>query len=259
VPRVQVIIPYKDKGDLTLKSVESLIVQDGANLSVICVDNDSLDESIAKSLKKMASNINVLKFTEPFNYSRINNYAVGNGSKEEPYLLFMNNDVILKQGALQEMLRWIDQPHIGIVGCRLFYPDGRIQHGGVMLSPEGPAFQMNWTHIDLGLVREQASFSDHLMVVNAVTAACALMRRNDFIEIGGFDERHFPVAFSDTDLCLRLRQKRLYSFYTPYAEGVHFESDSRSRGNIEDMESSLYFTKELHPDSDLRSLVPYYL
>jgi GT2 family glycosyltransferase len=257
-PKVQVIIPYKDQRDLTVKSVESLLGQTGAILHITCVDNNSNDPKIARFLEDMDTKITVLKYTEPFNYSRINNYAVRKGGDGEPYLFFMNNDVKLRPGALQEMLRWIDQPHIGIVSCRLFYPDKKIQHGGIMLWTEGPEFRCIWKHVDYELMKDQATFSDNLMIVDAVTAACALMRRKDFDGIGGFDECHYPVAFSDTDLCMRLRHKGLYPFFTPFAEGIHYEGASRDNDNLEDLESSLFFNRELRFDIDLRRLVPYY-
>lgn len=171
----------------------------------------------------------------------------------------MNNDVVLEESAVQEMLRWIDQPNIGIVGCRLLYPNQTIQHGGVRFSPEDPSSLMNWHHIDCGLRVNEALFSKTPLVVDGVTAACSLMRRIDFEKIGGFDEMHFPVAFSDTDLCLRLQNAGYLCFFTPAAQGVHHESISRDKGNLEDVESSQSFTRELGRTFTPQSKVPYYI
>ncbi len=245
VPQIHVIIPFKDQKILTLATVESLFRQTGVNIKITAVDNNSSDKSLAKELQDKG--IEVLYSDEPFNYSRLNNFAVENTKIgiECEYILLLNNDVELDPGALLEMARWINQPHIGMVGCRLNYPNQTLQHGGVYLNRKGPGDKMIWDHIEKGQRWDRLFEGKQLQVVDAVTAACALIRRSTFLEVGGFDEVWYPIAFSDTNLAERLKLKGLLCFYTPYASGIHHESISRDKENIEDFESSK-FLQELY-------------
>lgn len=245
--RVQVIIPFKDQREMTLKAMRSIEGQKGQGLSVqmTFVDNKSSDRGIGTELE--AGGAEVLSLQEAFNFSRINNYAVANSTHQDcPYILFMNNDVELDPNALYEMLRWIDQPRIGMVGCRLHYPDGTLQHGGLELSPVGPAWRMEFRSHDALLALEKSFLARVHQVTEAVTAAAVLIRRDVFRQVGGFDEQWYPIAYSDTDLARRLRKRGLYSFYTPDAFGVHHESKSRGFSRFEEMESSrwLYEKRE---------------
>ena len=136
---------------------------------------------------------------EPFNYSRLNNLAVRDTrvAAHCDCLLFLNNDVELEPGALSEMLRWIDQPPIGLVGCRLHFPDGRLQHGGVEIGEQRKQ-SMRWEHIEKFYPFEQMEETKRLGFFDAVTAACALIKREVFLKIEGFDEIWYPIGYSDT-------------------------------------------------------------
>jgi GT2 family glycosyltransferase len=241
---VQIIIPFRNQKALTLKAVKSALVQKGVKTFVTAVDNASTDPTIAPELEKLG--IEVLTVNEPFNYSRLNNI----GAKKSRYasqcslILFLNNDVDLKNTVVWEMAQWIHQPKIGIVGARLVYPNGLLQHGGVNLEKAKTTHTLHWYHTDGGLSEAHQLDSKVIHICDAVTAACALMQRKVFEAVGGFDEVWYPVAFSDTDLCVRLRATLgLYSLYTPYAEGVHFESASRGSALHEEMEASYWFYK----------------
>lgn len=244
-PRIHVVIPFKNQKQLTMATVDSLLKQEGVVLAITAVDNQSDDQTIASEL--LGKGVEVLHCNEPFNYSRLNNFAVDKTKigRECEFVLFLNNDVELETGALLEMARWINQPGIGMVGCRLNYPDQTLQHGGVALNQRGPGDKTIWDHIEKGQSWNALNAGKQLQVVDAVTAACALMRRSTFLEIGGFDEIWYPIAFSDTNLAERLHRKGLHCFYTPYASGVHHESISRHKENIEDFESST-FLRDLH-------------
>jgi GT2 family glycosyltransferase len=107
----------------------------------------------------------------------------------------------------------------------LIYPDDRIQHAGVILGGGGVA-----AHAHKGLPRDNHGYFSRAILtqeLSAVTAACVLVRRKTYLEVGGFDEQHLTVAFNDVDFCLRLRQRGYRIVYTPYAEFYHHESASR--------------------------------
>lgn len=154
----------------------------------------------------------------------------------------MNNDVELDPLAVLELSRWAAQPEIGMVGCRLHYPNHALQHGGVSLKKHGPGHLMVWEHIERGKQWHEAKHGKRLAIVDAVTAACAMIRKSVFIDVGGFDEIWYPVAFSDTNLAQRLAERNLGCLYTPYAFGIHHESVSRNSENIEDFESSRWLS-----------------
>jgi GT2 family glycosyltransferase len=238
---VQVIVPFKDQKKLTLSCIQHVLKQKEISFKITAIDNASQDKSIGEEL--LALGIEVLLIDEPFNYSRLNNLAVQRTQTalECDLILFLNNDVDLEEDALLEMVRWIDQPQIGMVGCRLHYPNGLLQHGGVYLDyyqiPHQKHWEMQWSHIEKMATFEQMNQSKKLGVVHAVTAACALIKRKTFLEVGGFDEVWYPIAYSDTNLAVKLSLLGLKCFYTPYAVGVHHESVSRKEG-IEDYENS---------------------
>ncbi len=233
---IQVIIPYKDQRELTLRCVESVLNQKEVTCQITAIDNASTDASIGKQIEQMGGE--VLTIREPFNYSRLNNRAVRETKKGAhcQILVFLNNDVELQSDALFEMLRWICQPKIGMVGCRLHYPDGRLQHGGVVINPQGLE-EMRWEHVEKLRPFEEMVRSKELGFFDAVTAACAMVKREHFLAVGGFDEIWHPIGYSDTQLAALLARKGLKSFYTPYAVGTHHESVSRKK-SIEDFENS---------------------
>jgi len=233
---VQVVIPYKDQKELTLKCIHSILKQKDVALHITAVDNRSDDLTIGEEIAALGCE--VIRINEPFNFSRLNNLAVTQSKASAPceLILFLNNDVELNCEALHEMVRWIDQPRIGMVGCRLHYPNGLLQHGGVRLQ-ESLHHEMRWEHIEKMRPFEQMDITKKLGVMDAVTAACALIKKNLFLEIGGFDETWYPIGYSDTNLAIKLKRLGLVSFYTPYAFGIHHESVSR-KDVIEDYENS---------------------
>lgn len=236
-PSVQVIIPFKEQKKLTLAAVRSVFKQKGVRICLTCVDNGSLDQSIGKEIEELGGE--VLLINEPFNYSRLNNLAVQNTTQTIcDFILFLNNDVELNEHAVEEMCRWGAQPELGMIGAWLSYPNGLLQHGGVDLIQEGPGHQVIWNHTEKLHDESKLVRSKQLHIVDAVTAACALVKRSLFIEVGGFDELCYPIAYSDTNLAVKIANKGFKNFYTPYARGVHHESVSRKLESLEDVESS---------------------
>ena len=230
-PKVSLIIPTRDNLSMLkncVESVERLTAYE--NYEILIVDNDSAD---AATLDYLASTPHrVVPFREPFNYSRINNFAVSETSGE--YVLLLNDDTEVTDGGwLEEMLGHAQRPGVGAVGAKLLYPNDTIQHAGVLVGvgdpwgpgiaghahqyfPDGPGYA--------GGVETTANFS-------AVTAACMLLRKAVFEEIGGLDEKNLKVAFNDVDLCLRMLEQGYRIVYTPHARLYHYESISRGYGN----------------------------
>ncbi len=172
---------------------------------------------------KKRDGVRVERIDEAFNYSRLNNLGVelSRGS----FVALLNNDVeVLHADWLSEMVSRAMQPKVAMVGARLWYPNGTIQHGGVILGAGGIA-----GHAHVGLRRDEPGYfaRAHLAQdVSAVTTACALVKREVYLQVGGFDE-NLAVTFNDVDFCLRLREAGYRILWTPYAELIHHESASR--------------------------------
>ncbi len=190
------------------------------------VDNGSRDRETLALLDELRASgrARVLRDDGPFNFSALNNRAarVARGA----LLAFLNDDLeILEPQWLTELAVHALRPEIGAVGARLLYPDGRVQHAGLATGVTGVA-----GHLLRGLAREAPGPNGWARVLRgstAVTAACMVVRRELFLEAGGFDEAHLPVAFNDVDLCLRLAARGLRNLYVPTAELLHHESWSR--------------------------------
>lgn len=234
--KIHVIVPYKDLKTLTLRCIDLALKQKGVDLVITAIDNHSEDKSIAESIRQMGGE--VLTIDEPFNYSRLNNLAVDQSRfKSCDLLLFLNNDVELESDALLEMVRWIDQPKVGTVGACLFYPDGKLQHGGV--TSELYKFQDRIHHVLIEYLtpKERCHLSKAISIVDSVSGACMLIKKELFLEIGGFNEIWYPIAYSDVELGQRIADYGLKNLYTPYAIGIHHESVSR-KVVLEDVENT---------------------
>lgn len=239
--KVHVIIPFYNQKDLTLRAVDSIRNQKNVIPLITAIDNRSTDTTVSTELYQRG--VEVLNVDEPFNFSRICNIGARQSryTSESDLLLFLNNDVEMNDQAVEEMIRWIDQPKIGIVGSRLHYPDQRIQHGGVkIITKISTLEEIFWGHIDYRKYFTQSSAAQVLGVCDAVTGACLLIRRDTFEKVRGFDEVWYPVACSDTDLAAKVRRIGLLSFYTPYAQGIHHENATRDIGGWEDYEFSYW-------------------
>lgn len=145
-------------------------------------------------------------------------------------LIFMNNDIeIINSEWLYEMVTHAVRSDVGAVGAKLYYPNETIQHAGVMTgfgSPKDPVAG----HLFHTLPSNHPGYFGRALMVqglSGVTAALMAMRKNVFIEIGGFDEKNLPVAFNDVDLCLRICERGYRVIWTPYAEAYHHESATR--------------------------------
>lgn len=228
LPKVSVIVPTRDGFELLQAVMHGLKhTTSYPNLELIVVDNESTCPKtleLFKSLKKMG--VRLVSYPKPFNYAAINNLAAKKASGE--LLLFLNNDTeMLEPDWLTEMVVQFQRPSIGIVGKKLLWPNRMVQHGGVVVGINGLAAH--------AFVQCEASdpgyFGFNLLdrEQSAVTGACLMIRRADFLKIGGFDEISFPVAFNDVDLCLKIRQQNQRVVMTTRHPVIHNESASRGK------------------------------
>ena len=225
-PLVSIIIPTRDQVSAVRKCLHSVFHKtDYRTYEVIVLDNETYDSETLEFLAELRKydRVQVERIEGTFNYSRLNNRGVelSRGS----FIALLNNDVeVINDDWLSEMVSRAMQPKVAMVGARLWYPNGTIQHGGVILGAGGIA-----GHAHVGLRRGEPGYfaRAHLAQnLSAVTAACALVRREVYLQLGGFDE-NLAVTFNDIDFCLRLREAGYRIVWTPHAELIHHESASR--------------------------------
>ncbi|MDM8568376.1 glycosyltransferase [Thiotrichales bacterium HSG1] len=230
---VSIIIPTKDKVDLLKTCIESVLqktfLPSGVKLEILVVDNGSEQpETLAYFEELKTAGHQVINAPGTFNFSWLNNKAVEHASGS--LLLFMNNDIeVIEAGWLEAMVELMAMQEVAAVGAKLLYPDGLIQHAGVLLGINGPASHDHQFFPELENNNMAGGHNHALLVIRecmAVTAACMLVRRSAFDAVGGFDEQ-LAVGFGDTDLCLRLRADNHKCLFTPYARLIHHESATR--------------------------------
>jgi len=227
-PLVSLIIPTRDYANLLEKCLTSIFNKtDYRNFEIIVMDNQSIEEETFKVFNEFKEKgVRIIPYDKPFNYSAINNFAVKHANGDVIGLI--NNDVeVITNDWLDEMLGLLMRPNIGAVGAKLLWPNEMVQHGGVVLGIGGLAGHYgNHLHdADAGyMYRNQVT-----QELSAVTAACLLIKKADYLAVNGLNEFDFPVAFNDVDLCLKLRAKGLKNIWTPHAKLWHFESASRGK------------------------------
>ena len=226
-PLVSIIIPTKDMVSFLQKNLKSIEEKtEYNNYEIIIIDNQSMKKETRAffSAVSKTGNINVIKYKDEYNFSKINNFAVSQAKGS--HILFLNNDTeVISSGWMTSMLEHSMREEVGAVGAKLVYPDNTIQHAGTILGLGGVAAHSHKNYS----VNSNGYFGSLNTIRNysAVTAACMMTRKRVFEEVGGFNEKDLPVAFNDVDLCLRMREKGYLIVYTPYAVLYHYESKSR--------------------------------
>ncbi len=223
-PRVSVIIPTKDSPELLSPCLKSLYRHTSyPNFETILIDNDTGNPQALAIMR--AHPVTRLYLPNPFNFSRANNLAANHATGE--YLVFLNNDTeIIAARWLEQLLFYAEQSDVGAVGALLLHHNGAVQHAGVVLGVRGTA-----DHAMRGFSAKADGYVGSLSCareVSAVTAACMMVRKSLFQEVGKFNE-HFFTIYQDLDLCLRLRQRGLRIIWTPQASLLHHESISRQK------------------------------
>lgn len=241
-PLVSVLIPNKDQKDTLKQCLDSVFEKTTyQNYEIIIIENNSTESEIFEYYRELQkrSNVKVITWKEGFNYSAINNFGEKEASGE--YLLFLNNDVeVINPRWMEEMLGNCQRPEVGIVGAKLYYPDDTIQHAGTIIGIGGIA-----GHAFLNMPRSRTGYlhkASIQMNLSAVTAACMMMKRSVYEQLGGFEEK-LTVAFNDVDLCLRTVQAGYRVVYNPKVELYHYES--KSRGSEDNEEKVRRFQSEI--------------
>ena len=241
-PKVSIVIPNMDYVD-TLRTCISSILEKTTykNFEIVIIENNSKEkerfaahdtEQIPGISERQNDNdelksdprIQVVTWTGKFNYSAINNFGIREAAAGE-YILLLNNDIeVITPDWIQEMLMFAQRSDVGAVGAMLYYPDDTIQHAGVILGIGGVAghAHKNFPRGDYGYMSRATIAQDF----SVVTAACVMVPRHVWQEIGGLDET-FEVAFNDVDMCMRIRKAGYLIVWTPFAELYHYESKSR--------------------------------
>lgn len=229
-PLISLIIPSKDHAKLLQKCIESIEKKSTyPNYELIIVDNQTTAKDALSLLNELQTRGHkIIRYNKTFNYSAINNLAVKQAKGE--IIGLINNDIeVITPHWMEEMLSLLLRPNIGAVGAKLLWPNEMVQHGGVLLGVNNLA-----GHFGNENKADHLGYQGLLQVthqVSAVTAACLLTRKSDYLKYKGLDEQAFPVTFNDVDYCLKLSQHNLSCVWTPFACMIHAESISRGKDN----------------------------
>ncbi len=243
-PRVSIIIPTRDLSAVLDRCLESIFSQTTySHYDVLVIDNGSVEQSTFDVFRrwqtKESQRFRCQTLDIPFNYSILNNYAVQHCQGD--YLLFLNNDTeVLTPDWIDAMLEQAQRPSIGAVGARLLYPDGTVQHAGVVAGLGGVA-----GHSHKHYPGSHGGYFCQIQTINnysAVTAACLMCRRDVFLEVGGFEE-DLAIAFNDTDFCFKLIERGYRNVYLPHVVLYHYES--KSRGYEDTPQKQIRFQQEV--------------
>jgi len=244
-PLVSIVIPFKDKPELLEMCIGSILEKSTyKNFEIIGMSNNSEESETFTTMKmfeKKDSRVHFYEHNKPFNYSEINNYAVNNFAKGE-HIVLLNNDIeIITPSWIEALLEHSQREEVGCVGAKLYYPDGKIQHAGVILGLGGYA-----AHSHRFSNGSDYGYFNRLHVIqnlSAVTGACLMVKKSIYQEVHGLDEENFKIAYNDVDFCLKIREKGYLNIFTPYCETYHYESISRGEDS-ESEEKNARFDEE---------------
>ncbi|HIH2651401.1 TPA: glycosyltransferase family 2 protein [Burkholderia cenocepacia] len=226
-PLVTLIIPTRNGFSLLSRCVDSIIEKTRYRpFEIIIVDNGSDEPDTLEYMTRVFRDhgVCILRDDRPFNYSALNNRAVEAARGE--FVALVNNDIeVIDGGWLDELMGHALRPEIGVVGPKLLYTNGTVQHAGVIMGLSGCA-----DHLSRGLGRDEPGYMERAVLtqsLSAVTGACLVVRRSLYRQLGGLNEDDLKVAFNDVDFCLRVRQAGYAVVWTPHAVLYHHESATR--------------------------------
>jgi len=227
-PLVSLLIPTRDRLDLLERCVGSILSKTiYQHFEVIILDNESAEPATHAYFTRIQAEdprVKVLPYPFPFNYSAINNFGVRH-AKGELIGLINNDTEVISPDWLSEMVSHALRPDVGCVGAKLYYDNESIQHAGVVLGIGGVAGHSHaqWPANSFGYCRRLCLTQNY----SAVTAACLLVRKSVYQQVGGLDEENLQVAFNDVDFCLKVSEAGYRNLWTPFAELYHHESQTR--------------------------------
>jgi len=227
-PLVSIVIPFKDKPELLDTCLSSIIDRSSyTKFEIIGVSNNSEQDETHQRMKAWSEHDQRIRFIEhniPFNFSALCNFGAEQATGD--YLLLLNNDIeVINADWLERLLEHAQRDEIGAVGGKLLYPNGRIQHAGIVVGLVGAAGHPHKFFPD-----DHIGYHGRLHMVHnvsAVTGAMLMVKTDKFAKVGGLDETNLAVAYNDVDFCLKLLEQGYYNVFTPYARATHHESISR--------------------------------
>ncbi len=229
LPKVSILVPTRNMLSHLQPCIESLLSRTGyPDFEVLIIDNQSDDPDTLAFMQSASSDprVRVLHYDQPFNFSAINNFAAAHA--QGVLICLLNNDTeVISEDWLDEMVSQVLQPGVGVVGAKLYFSDGRVQHAGDCVGPGGCA-----DHMYGDLDKSDTGYMDRVVLaqdLSAVTAACMLTPKSLYQKLSGLDAANLAVAFNDVDYCLRVREAGFRVVFTPYAELYHHESVSRGK------------------------------
>ena len=227
-PLISIIIPTRDGAALLNRCLDSIFTRSSyRRFEVLLIDNGSRQAATSRCYRHWknvaADRLAIHPLPIPFNFSTLINHGVRRARGD--LILLLNNDVeVLSPDWLEQMAAQALRPRVGAVGAKLLYPDGLIQHAGVVLG-------IGWVagHAHRNCPGNAKGYLDRLMTVNncaAVTGACLMVGRDRFYRVGGFDQQ-LSITFNDVDFCLKLLRRGLVNVWLPQVQLIHHESKSR--------------------------------
>ena len=227
-PKVSIIIPTKDQTSVLKKCIDSIInISTYNKYELIVINNNSTDPDFFHLMKEyeeqLEEQFRCINVPIPFNYSKLINIGAEVASGD--YLLLLNNDTeVITPDWIEAMLEQAQRNQIGAVGVKLLYPNKTIQHAGVVIGLGGVA-----GHTFIGKERDDFGYYFYIQAINnysSVTAACLMINKNKFNEVGGF-EVELAVEYNDVDFCLKMKKAGYDNIYLPHVELFHYESLTR--------------------------------
>jgi GT2 family glycosyltransferase len=229
-----IIIPVYDKIEYTQKCIKAISSNSNIhiNYEVIIVDNGSTDDT-QNFLQRIGGNLQVITNTYNLGFAKACN--MGAKAARGKYVLFLNNDTIPFPGWIEPLFRGIEQDGADIVGAKLIYPDGKIQHAGVAFNKDGIGFHL--------FRREPFDFppANKKRFLQCVTGACLFMKKQTFFELEGFNEKYIN-GFEDVDFCLKASTAGKKILYNPECLVVHYEETSEGRKKYDFQNLELFFS-----------------
>ena len=240
---ISILIPTHDQPEKLKCAVDSILEKSTyTNYEIVIINNSSEQGPTLRLFEELRkqNQIKIIDYPHPFNFSAINNFGVSQIASD--HVVFLNDDTqVITPSWLEAMLEHAQRDQIGAVGAKLLYRDNTIQHGGILIGHPQIA-----VHAHRGFPKDSEGYQKRLVSVqnfSAVTAACMMIRRKLFLEVGGFDE-NLPLAYNDVDLCLKLLALGKRIAWTPHAELYHDESQTRG------LEVTLEKQKRLSSETD---------
>ena len=247
-PLVSIIIPnHNHKQDLEtcINSIKEKSTYE--NYEILIVENHSTEDDLFEYYKELEkdSRIKILTYTDEFNYASVNNFAVKESKGD--YFIFLNNDIeILTLYWIEEMLMYAQRDDVGVVGAKLYYIDGTIQHAGMVYGLNNKV-----EHIFRYFLKDGIGYGNRLAIVqdiSCVTGACIMSSKKKYLEVNGFNEK-FKMSFNDVDYSFKFRNKNYLVIFNPFVECIHNEMTTRGSINTEEKkqlrkyEGKLFFDK----------------